>query len=190
MLCHALGREFELRWQHSLSDPSTTSTFFHDSIWFIWYYYLSVKFVMWTVKQTIVNKQNLLKKHRCRWVKRYTHNLWQDKGENEITGQNKKVRTEKGRQRAKRQENGLKKIGISFPDSRERTWNYFTTRNQFCAVLQHRKKYLGNKVKRFHEDEKNNSCWTQQQVEWLKPKLLKHLLQHRFRRNKTNTRHN
>ena len=29
---------------------------------FVWYYYLSVKFVMWIVKQKIENKRNLLKK--------------------------------------------------------------------------------------------------------------------------------
>ena len=39
-------------------DPRTTSIL---SSWFylIWYYYLSVKFVMWIVKQKIENKRNL-----------------------------------------------------------------------------------------------------------------------------------
>ena len=45
-------------------DPCTTSTL---SSWFylvylIWYYYLSVKFVLWIVKQKIENKINLFKK--------------------------------------------------------------------------------------------------------------------------------
>ena len=41
-------------------DPSTTSML---SSWFylIWYYYLSVKFVMWIVKQKIENKWNVTK---------------------------------------------------------------------------------------------------------------------------------
>ena len=49
---------------NSFSDTSKTSMF---SSWFylvylIWYYYLSVKFVMWIVKMKIENKRNLLKK--------------------------------------------------------------------------------------------------------------------------------
>ena len=49
---------------NSFLDPSTTSTL---SSWFylvylIWYYYLSVKFVLWIVKQKIENKRNLFKK--------------------------------------------------------------------------------------------------------------------------------
>ena len=31
-------------------------------VYLIWYYYLSVKFVIWIVKQKIENKQNLFKK--------------------------------------------------------------------------------------------------------------------------------
>ena len=46
---------------NSFLDPSTTSMLY---LWFylvclIWYYYLSVKFVMWIVKQKIENKRNL-----------------------------------------------------------------------------------------------------------------------------------
>ena len=43
---------------NSFSDPSTTSMLYS---WFylVWYYYLSVKFVMWIVKQKIENKRNL-----------------------------------------------------------------------------------------------------------------------------------
>ena len=49
-------------------DPSTTSKLYS---WFylvclIWYYYLSVKFVMWIVKQKIENKRNLFKKTSLR----------------------------------------------------------------------------------------------------------------------------
>ena len=45
-------------------DPSTTSML---SSWFylvylFWFYYLSVKFVMWILKQKLENKRNLLKK--------------------------------------------------------------------------------------------------------------------------------
>ena len=63
MLCHALGHEFEPRWWQFFLDPSTISTL---SSWFylvylIWYYYLSVKFAMWIVKQKIENKQTFLK---------------------------------------------------------------------------------------------------------------------------------
>ena len=46
---------------NSFSDPSTKSMLYS---WFyliclIWYYYLSVKFVMWIVKQKVENKRNL-----------------------------------------------------------------------------------------------------------------------------------
>ena len=60
-LRHALGHEYE-PWvaANSFLDPSTTSMLY---LWFylvylVWYYYLSVKFVMWIVKQKIENKRN------------------------------------------------------------------------------------------------------------------------------------
>ena len=62
-LCHALGCEFEPWWQQTLFQTQAQHLcFLHDSIWLIWYYFLSVKFVMWIVKQKIENKRNLLKK--------------------------------------------------------------------------------------------------------------------------------
>ena len=48
---------------NSLLYPSTTSTLFHDSIWFIWFN-LSVKFVTCIVKQKIENKLNLFFKQK------------------------------------------------------------------------------------------------------------------------------
>ena len=49
---------------NSFLDPSTT--FMHSSwfylVYLIWYHYLSVKFVMWIVKQKIENIRNLFKK--------------------------------------------------------------------------------------------------------------------------------
>ena len=36
-------------------------------VYLIWYYYLSVKFVMWIVKQKIENKRNLFKKTIFYW---------------------------------------------------------------------------------------------------------------------------
>ena len=46
---------------NSFLDPSTTSTLYS---WFylVWYYYLSVKFVMWIVKQKIEIKKKIFKK--------------------------------------------------------------------------------------------------------------------------------
>ena len=46
-------------------DPSTTSTFYSRFyfVYLVWYYYLSVKFVMWIVKQKIENKRNLFLKN-------------------------------------------------------------------------------------------------------------------------------
>ena len=65
----ALGREFEPCDYKLFLDPSTTSAL---SSWFyfvnlIWHYYVSVKFVMWIVKQEIENKWNLFLKvlSRC-----------------------------------------------------------------------------------------------------------------------------
>ena len=49
---YALGHEFEPRWHQMLY-----SWFY--LVCLIWYYYLSVKFVMWIVKQKIENKRNL-----------------------------------------------------------------------------------------------------------------------------------
>ena len=55
---------------NSFLDPSTTSTL---SSWFclvylIWYYYLSVKFVKWILKQKIEIRRNLFKKWYLTWV--------------------------------------------------------------------------------------------------------------------------
>ena len=53
-----LDREFEPWWQQSLFQTQGQHLhFLDDSIWFIWYYYLSVKVVMWFVEQKIENKQ-------------------------------------------------------------------------------------------------------------------------------------
>ena len=62
---------------NSFSDTSKTSMF---SSWFylvylIWYYYLSVKFVMWIVKQKIENKRNLFVKN-CTLGKYLSCLLW------------------------------------------------------------------------------------------------------------------
>ena len=63
-LCHALGHEFKHRWLQTLfrtQAQSMLSSWFY-LVYLIWYYYLSVKFVIWIVKQKIENKQNLFKK--------------------------------------------------------------------------------------------------------------------------------
>ena len=86
-LRHALGCEFKLQCRQTLSDPSTTSML---SSWFylaylIWYYYLSVKFVMRIVKQKIESRRNLFKKNIVSglWVcwksDRKVHQWWRRK---------------------------------------------------------------------------------------------------------------
>ena len=57
MLCHALGCEFGPWWRQILFwTQAQYLCFLHDSIFYlIWYYYLSVKFIMWIVKQKIEN---------------------------------------------------------------------------------------------------------------------------------------
>ena len=66
-LRHALNREFKPRWWQTLYWTQTQHL--HTFSWFylvdlIWYYYLSVKFVMWIVKPKIENNRNLfLDKH-------------------------------------------------------------------------------------------------------------------------------
>ena len=49
---------------NSFLDPSTTSMLYSwlYLVYLIWYYYLSVKFVIWIVKQKIENKRNLFLK--------------------------------------------------------------------------------------------------------------------------------
>ena len=52
-LRHALGHEFEPHWRQTFLDPSTSMLFMIRFGFLIQYYYLSVKFVIWIVKQTI-----------------------------------------------------------------------------------------------------------------------------------------
>ena len=55
-----LCREFAPQWWQTLYRTQAQHLhFFHDSILFIWYYYLSVKFVMWIVEHKIENKWKL-----------------------------------------------------------------------------------------------------------------------------------
>ena len=56
-LRHALGCELSLG-DDSFLDPSKTSMLssWLYLVYLIWYYYLSVKFVMWIVKQKMENK--------------------------------------------------------------------------------------------------------------------------------------
>ena len=62
-LRHALGCEFKPPWRQTLFRTQAQHLcFIHDSI-LIWYYYLSVKFVMWIVEQIIENKKIIFKKH-------------------------------------------------------------------------------------------------------------------------------
>ena len=58
----ALTLTIPLWWQTIFRTQAQHLCFIHDSIWFIWFdtrYYLSVKFIMWIVKQKIENKRNL-----------------------------------------------------------------------------------------------------------------------------------
>ena len=60
-LRHALGREFRpCRWQTLFGTQA--QHMLYSWFYLVWYYYLSVKFVMWIVKQKIENKRNLFLK--------------------------------------------------------------------------------------------------------------------------------
>ena len=68
MFNHALGPEFEPWWWQILFwTQAKRICFLLNSIWFIWYYYLSIKFVMLIAKQKIENKQNVFKKNLAYW---------------------------------------------------------------------------------------------------------------------------
>ena len=71
MLCHAVCHEFMTWWRQTLFQTQATSMLssWLYLVYLIWYYYLSVKFVMWIVKQKIENKWNLFKKS-LQWSKK------------------------------------------------------------------------------------------------------------------------